>query len=299
MEKDPGYLFQLLDLAWEAAEKGAIVIDVFIALIVVFGIRALENRNKIPVFLKSFIKHRIFEDDKWRFAMTFGLIFIMQMIFISPYSLYKKNHTKIEELKNILNDKSPKLDGFVNRIMTADEEGTTNSLIFLEVSVSNSGGEPSRAEEYELRVILSTNSSVEPEEINFSDEYKLNFIHKEKPWLLDLKRRQLIAEKTIKAIPVGESPRGWLAYRLRGVKTSQYRQTNIVFSFIDINGKKVCATNGFWKGKPTVLKDFDDFTIVIPGAENIFYPIEYSIQTNWLPPELPPGCSNVVLFLDV
>jgi len=297
MEKDPGYLFQLLDLAWEAAEKGAIVIDVFIALIVVFGFRALENRNKIPVLLKSFTKHRIFEDDKWRFAMTFGLIFILQMIFISPYSLYKKNRNTIAELKTSLEDKSPKLEGFVHRVVPFDEISSTNSTIFLDVSVSNLGGTPSDAEEYGLKVILSTNASVIGEELKFSDEYKFNFFHKEQFLSLDLKRRQLIAEKTISAIPIGEHKRGWLAYRLYGLKTGQYEQTNVIFSFVDNHGKRIAATNGFWMGKHTFLTNSDDFTTVIPGAENIFYPIEYSIQTNWLPPELPPGCSNVVLFL--
>jgi hypothetical protein len=67
------------------------VIDLFIAFIVVFGIRALERRNKVPEFLKLFTKHQIFEDDKWRLAMTFAVIFVLQMIFISPYSLYKIN----------------------------------------------------------------------------------------------------------------------------------------------------------------------------------------------------------------
>ena len=43
--------------------------------------------------------------------------------------------------------------------------------------------------------------------------------------------------------------------------------------------------------------NFDDLTLVIPGAENIFYPNPAPISANWLPPELPPGCSNVVLFL--
>jgi hypothetical protein len=84
---------------------------------------------------------------------------------------------------------------------------------------------------------------------------------------------------------------------LYGLKTGQYEQTNVIFSFVDNHGKRIAATNGFWMGKHTFLTNSDDFTTVIPGAENIFYPIEYSIQTNWLPPELPPGCSNVVLFL--
>jgi hypothetical protein len=114
MESDHSYLFNLLSLAWEAAEKGAVVIDFLIAFILVWVVRGLKKRNRLPTIVLPITKHAFFEDDKWRFAMTFGVIFVLQMIFISPYSLYKKNHTKIEELQKTLNDKSPKLDGFSN-----------------------------------------------------------------------------------------------------------------------------------------------------------------------------------------
>jgi hypothetical protein len=50
-------------------------------------------------------------------------------------------------------------------------------------------------------------------------------------------------------------------------------------------------------GKHSFLTNSDDFTTVIPGAENIFYPVYPEIRTNWLPPELPQDCSNVVVFL--
>ena len=39
--------------------------------------------------------------------------------------------------------------------------------------------------------------------------------------------------------------------------------------------------------------------MVIPGAENIFYPVEpehHNQLHDWLPPELPPGSSNVTIF---
>jgi hypothetical protein len=297
MESDHGYLLRLFGLAWDAAEKGVVVIDFAIALIAVFVIRALEKWNKLPAFLLPITKHAFLEDDKWRLAITFAIIFVMQAVLISPYSMDKANRATIVRLQQSLDDKSPKLEGFVDRIASFDEPGTSNSMVFLEVSVSNSGHEPSSAEQYDLRVILSTNSSANSEELKFSDEYKLNFILKDQLWLLDLQRHQLIAEKTIRAIPVGEPRRGWLAYRLHGLKIGQYKQTNVAFSFIDINGKRIGATNGFWRGKPTILTNTDDFAMTIPGAENIFYPVSPEIRTNWLPPELPQDCSNVVVFL--
>ncbi len=203
-------------------------------------------------------------------------------------SLDKANREKIAELEQSLNDKSPKLEGFVHRIMTADEPGTTNSFILVDVSVSDLGGMQSKADEYGLAVNISSNRSVKAEEIHFPDDFKLNFIHNSRPWMVDLKRRQLISEKTINAIPIGESFRGWLAYRLQGIQRSQYQDTNVFFTFLDVDGKRSYATNGLWHGKMLSETNYDDFTMVIPGAENIFYPVPPEIRTNWLPPSPSP-----------
>ena len=237
-----------------------------------------------------------------------ALIILLQLFlgicFVAPFVQFHDEQEKNEQMKvsnsilqNQLNNKSPKLEGFVHRVVSFDESSTSNSLMFLDVSVSNLGDTPSDAEEYGLKVILSTNTSVSAEELKFSDEYKLNLTYKEQPWLLDLKRRQLIAEKTTTEIPVGEQKRGWLAYRLHGLKVGQFELTNIFFSFIDDYGRRIAATNGFWMGKPTILTNSDDLAMVIPGAENIFYLVYPEIRTNWLPPELPADCSNVVVFL--
>jgi hypothetical protein len=221
---------------------------------------------------------------------------VIHLLVIAPYQIYKRIAPENERLKTKIEDRGPKLDGFIDRIMSTDESGTSNSLIFLDVSIFNSGGAPSYADEYTVGVICGTNRFAKAEEISFLDEYKLPFIHKKKPWLVDLKRRQLISEKTIKSIPVGESVRGWLAFRLTGIKWNEYEQTNVVFSFLDINWKRTFSTNGFWHGKSTTLTNLDDLAMVIPGAENIFYPVPPEIRTNWLPPELPPGCSNVIVY---
>lgn len=240
-------------------------------------------------------------EDKIRNFAKWALIFLIlfSTFLLAPYLKYDAADSARKKLQAEIDDKSPKLEGFIHRIAGFDEAGTSNSLMFLDVNVSNPGGSASYADEYGLKVGLSTNSSAVAEEIKFSDEYKFTFIRKEKPWLLDLKRHQLIGEKTIKAIPAGEHERGWLAYRLHGVKIGQYNQTNIVFSFADINRKGIRATNGFWKGKSIILTNLDDFEMEIPGAENIFFPITntyVNTTTNWLPPELSPDCTNVTLF---
>jgi hypothetical protein len=198
-----------------------------------------------------------------------------------------------------LSNKSPKLNGFVNRSLVADVPGTTNSFIFLEVTIANSGGSPSTADYFGLKVNLPKNLSTNAEEIFFPDEYKLNFWHQEKLFLLDLKRPELISEKTHKAIQPGESPRGWIAFRLIGIPTHQYEATNIILSFLDIDDKITYVTNGAEKTTSHRESKTDAITVVLPGSDNIFYPVEQPATTNtdWLPPELPPGCSNVLVFL--
>lgn len=240
-------------------------------------------------------------EEKIRNIAKWALVsFILIGTFLlAPYLKYREVDEARVKIQTQLDDRSPKLEGFIHRVASFDEAGTSDSLMFLDVNISNPGGAASYADEYRLKVGLSTNSSAVVEQIKFSDEYKLTFIRKEKPWLIDLKRHQLISEKTIKSIPTGEHARGWLAYRLHGLKIGQYKQTNIVFSFADINGNEIRATNGFWRGKSVILTNLDDFDMEIPGAENIFFPITnayVNTTTNWLPPELSPDCTNVTLF---
>lgn len=293
MDNDHGYLYQLFYRSWESTEGGAFVIDLILAFVVVIIIRQLEKRNKIPAIWHTIKKHPLLEDDKSRLLAVTLLIFSLQVVFIAPHTLFVENRTKISNLEKQLNDKSPRLEAFIHRVATLQNGSQTNLILFLDVSVSNSGETPSFAEEYGLRIALSNNLSVTGEELNFSNEYKLNFIHAGQPWLVDMKRHQLIAEKTVDSIPCGQHFRGWMAYRICGISEDQLKPTNITISFIDINENRIIATNGFWRGKPMLLTNMDDLAMEIPGAETIFYPVTQEVQTNWLPPELPPGCTNV------
>jgi hypothetical protein len=251
-------------------------------------------------------KHR----DKWEEnAMKaafyiFAATFLFSTIFVASFFQYKQIASNLSGQTAIsnkqqkeLDDKSPKLHGFVNRSMLADEPGTSNSLVFLEVQIGNSGGSPSGADQFDLRVStrnLSTNAC----EIYFTNEYTLRFWDKGKPYLLDLSRDELISEKAHKAIQPGDSPRGWLAFRLNGIQMNQYAATNLILSFADINDKKIYVTNGLSRSKPSAGSAVDALTLVLPGSDNIFHPVKVEVRTNndWLPPELPPGCSNVIVF---
>lgn len=237
-------------------------------------------------------KKKEWKAPKWLHKFCW-IIFLVLGIFKSWDDQYKSATTS----QKLLEDKSPNLEGFVHRYLIADEPGTTNSVFFLEIGITSSRGIPSIAEEFGLMVMLSKHSSTNAEPIVFSQEYKCNFVLKGNPWLLDLKRPQLISEKTIKAIPVGESRRGRVAFRLPGIPMKQFQPTNIVLSFSDVDGTRICVTNGFWRGVRSHSQTPDDLTAIIPGAENIFYPVEQPVRTEWLPPELPVGCSNVVVFL--
>ena len=238
-----------------------------------------------------------------------ALIILVQLIFgicfVSPYVQFRdeqiQNLKLVDEKSNLqiqLDDKAPKLHGFINRYMVADEPGTTNSLIFLEATIGNSGASPSLADDYSLKVNLTNNSETNAEEIYFNDEYKIDFWDKGKLYLLDLKRPELISEKTHIAIQPGYSPRGWIAFRLNGIPMSRYQPTNLILSFLDINDKKISVTNREARDKTSEETNVDALNMIFPGSDNIFSPVPTEINTNtaWLPPELPPGCSNVIVF---
>jgi len=255
-------------------------------------------------------KHRnAFEE--FAMKMTLGitvLAFLISTVFVASFVQHKKSTAALSDsvhinskLQRQQDEKLPKLDGFINRIMLADEPGTKNSLVFLEVTIGNSGGSPSSAEQYELHAYLSDGASNNAEPIYFTDEYKMNFWDKGKYYLLDLKRSDLISERTVKAIGPGDSPRGWLAFRFIGAQSLHYNSTNIVLSFLDVNDKRVLVTNQICQGQLVEKEKLhqNPVEMILPGSENIFSEVERKVQSNtgWLPPELPPGCSNVIIYL--
>jgi hypothetical protein len=264
-------------------------------------LRAPNVSKSLSQRMEKWLHHK--ENKLMAIAAVAGLLLLLFMtICVAPFAQYKKEHEKSarnaersEQLQKEINDKSPKLTGFIHRCLVADEPGTTNSLIFIEASIDNNGGSPSYADGYGLKVMLSKTASTNAAEIDFPDEYKMNIACEDKRFLLDLKRSELISEKTSKAIMPGDFKGGWAAFRLKGVQSSSYDQTNIIFSFLNIARKRIYVTNNsgeFIPCKEGLVKK-------MPGSENIFLQIEPAVKTNlseWLPPELPPGCSNVTLF---
>lgn len=245
-------------------------------------------------------EHKVYKSWEKKIKTSSKWVFIILLPFftfiIAPYNKYNAEKDKNDAAQKILADKSARLNGFINQSMTADEPGTTNSLIFLQVEVGNSGGNPSIADHYKLRVILTNNLSTNAEQIDFSDEYKLNAILEGKPYLIDLKRPELISEKTSRAIQPGDSPRGWIAFRLPGIPVRSYYHTNLILSFSDIHDNTISVTNGLWNGKSELRTE--KITKTFPGSGNLMIPIELPAVTNteWLPPELPKGCSNILVF---
>lgn len=292
------YWWENIAIGWDCGD------GIFSTIETVFTLLAAA-----ALFYPKLRKHRNGYEE-FSMKITLGitvLTFLIATVFVAPFVRHRKSVAALSDsarasskLQRQLDDKSPKLDGFINRIMVADEPGTTNSLAILEVTIGNSGGAPSSAEQYELEAHLSKGISTNAEPIDFSDEYKQNFWNKGKYYLLDLKRSELISERTVKAIQPGDSPRGWLAFRFTGIPMSRYQSTNLVLSFLDVTGNRVMVTNEFWKGKivekEKIYQDAVDMTL--PGSDNIFSEVERKVQNNtgWLPPELPQGCSNVIIY---
>ena len=236
----------------------------------------------------------------------FLLIVPVYTLFVAPYVQYSGAKSETSELNRQISDlnkqleiKSPKLDGFINQFILSNEVGNTNahSLLFLQVTIGNSGGLKSIAEGYRLKVILTNNTSYKADLIDISDTYRFTSLQQDKKIAFALKRSELISEKTSKAIEPGEASRGWIAFRIPQVPLS----TNISFvlSLYDIAGRRIDVTNGIYKGKPAEESKMQDIPMSLPGSGNLISQEGDTTETNslgWMPPELPPGCSNVTIF---
>lgn len=230
------------------------------------------------------------------------LLILFSTFLLSPYLKYNNAEAARKRAQAALDDKSPQLNGFINQFLIVNEPGTTNSsLLFVEPTIVNSGGSPSIAENFELEIVFTNKTSFDADSIDFSDEFKTNIFSRGNEYLVNLKRPQLLSEKTIKAVGMGEGSIGWLAFRLSHNLVNDYNFTNYqtVLSYLDKDGRRLFVTNGFWNGKPARKIIYSEVPLNLPGSENIFTKVIVPAGTNtaWLPPELPPGCSNVVIFL--
>ena len=103
-------------------------------------------------------------EEKIRNIAKWALIgFILFGTFLlAPYLKYREADEARAKIQTQIDDKSPKLDAFIHRVMTADQGGTPDSLNFIDAGISNLGGTPSIAEEFGLAVNISTNRAVRP-----------------------------------------------------------------------------------------------------------------------------------------
>jgi hypothetical protein len=86
-----------------------------------------------------------------------------------------------------------------------------------------------------------------------------------------LKRSDLLFEKTSIAIQPGSEARGWLAYRLTNATLNIQQKTRVPFvvSFLDVNGKRLSATNCFWKGNVLTNYESLELPLQLPGSGNL------------------------------
>jgi hypothetical protein len=229
-----------------------------------------------------------------------GFSFVTSTIFFAPFLKYRDAETDKKNAVAALNDKSPKLEGFIDQWIIHDEAETTNLIIIPQLHINNFGGSGSVAENFKLKLILGTNA-LDAEPIDIPDYYEWKTIKNDEITVFRLFRPDLISEKASSSIEVGSAPRGWLAYRLPGISVAQLKtKYSIVISFMDVGGNEIFVTNGIWRGE--MLTNTESFYIprTLPGSVNMVY-TNYQVQSDfangWVPPELPPGCSNVVIYL--
>lgn len=204
--------------------------------------------------------------------------------------------------KNELAENKPNLEGFIDQYMIWSEPGTTNTIILLQVSVNNSGRSPSLAENYKLKVVFTNNTSKDAKTLDISDQYTWSTLRSNTLTLYQLKRSDLLSEKTSIPVSAGGGSRGWLAYRLPGVQLdNNWRAScSLIVSFMDVSGKSLFVTNGLFKGKTATNYESVDIPKTMPGSVNL---VETNIElqssmdvANWEPPELDLGCTNIILI---
>jgi hypothetical protein len=258
------------------------------------------------LFHRKLRKHRATLEEhamKATFWIT-ASAFLISTIFVAPFVQEKESSIDLNaqrllntEIQKQLADKSPKLEGFINQSLLFDQVGT-NSLIFLQAILQNSGGSASGAENYKLQVTLTNNVITNAEPLNFGNEYELTYLREDRLFLIHLNRTNLLEEKTMNALAPGDFRRGWLAFKLDGIQPlASLPRTNFVLSFLDAAARRIAVTNGLWQGKQATNFVYAPMPLTFAGSENILNDITPLPSTTWVPPELPPGCSNVVISL--
>lgn len=238
-----------------------------------------------------------------KYSKKIGIVLLVLHTFLlAPYSQFKSERKAKNELQRTIDDISPKLTGFIDQTLIGQETGTTNSLVLLQVSISNAGRSPSIAENFQLSFVKNK-KTVKATPVHFNDEYKITAFAVNSNLSLALKRPELISEKTTKAIQPGESPRGWIAFRLPSTILNGYnpKSTNglLVLSFIDINEKRSFVTNGYWKGALVEEIETLQSPRTLPGSVNLLVQdanVNGASKTSWLPPELTSEYTNVIVW---
>jgi hypothetical protein len=237
---------------------------------------------------------------KWVWRIL-GVSFVVSTIFVAPFVKYSDADAARKTAQSALGDKSPKLEGFIDQWMTFVRPGETNETIIPQIHINNFGGSGSLAESFKLKFILATNDLVEAKPIDIPDYYQWQSMKGDQITVFRLFRQELISEKAATAIEPGFGPRGWLAFTMpRILSQKQLTNHHFVISFLDAAGNENCVTNGFWKGQLLTNGEPFDIPRTLAGSVNLVY-TNYQLQSDvangWRPPELPPDCTNVVVFL--
>src|ERR1035437_1770424 len=215
---------------------------------------------------------------KAMFYITLGA-FLISTVFIAPFIKDQKSGAdlsnmtgNIAKLQKQIDDRNPKLEGFIDQWMIFTRPGETNTTIVPQIHINNYGGSGSLAENFHLKFILGTNDLLEAKLIDIPDYYQWQQLKGDQMTVFRLSRRELISEKSATAIETGFGPRGWLAFTVpRILSQKQLANFHFVISFLDAAGNEIFATNGFWKGKAQTNTESFDIPRTLAGSVNLVY----------------------------
>lgn len=258
--------------------------------------RGIEQEKSLR---KIFI-HKFLTNDGWRFAVVIIGCFVFHFLVIAPYLVYKKIAPENARMQAQLDDKSPKLDGFIDQWMLFVQPGETNTTIIPQIHINNFGGSGSLAENFKLKLILATNDSADAKPIDISNYYQWQGMKGDQITVFRLTRQELISEKAGTAIETGFGPRGWLAFTVpRILSQKQLANYHFVISFLNVVGNEIFVTNKVWRGKALTNSESFDIPRTLAGSVNLVY-TNYQLQSDvangWRPPELPPDCTNIIVW---
>jgi hypothetical protein len=153
--------------------------------------------------------------------------------FVASIHIWTIEHSKYEAAMGELKNSRPNLSAYVNQVATGtiSEDGQDSSMVYLIVSIANSGGSDSVANRFKLTAEVPGKGNVEGvltlipklQRVSVGNQY------------LDMAPSNLLPQKCEETpIPRGGMRRGWLFYLFPKLTLDEIRSAKLTLKFLDV-----------------------------------------------------------------